>query len=65
MRNLAQYPITSEEIIETVEGFRKSVDFKETGLYGDIRPICLDILLKFVLNYRDELDLEVSLAEGE
>lgn len=46
MRNLVQYPITLDEIVETLETLKKQVLAEEH--IGDIRPLCLDMAIAAV-----------------
>lgn len=41
MRNLAQYPITPDEIRDYLQELENEVSFEKTGLYGDMRPLLL------------------------
>ncbi len=46
MRNILQYPITKSEVRNCLEGFADSIDYKKTGLVGDIRPMIMQKLLE-------------------
>ena len=41
MRNLKEYPITLDEVIECLEQFYKEVDPEKTRACGDMRPLLL------------------------
>lgn len=51
MRNLAEFPITTEEIIACLEDVAKDLSYERTQLVGDLRPELLkraiDIVSRF------------------
>ena len=54
MRNLAVYPVTSEEIVQVVGNVQNEIQ-KEMRM-GDMRPLCLRLLLEFAQENKLELD---------
>lgn len=50
MRNILQYPMTIEEAISILEGFKESCDPR---LVGDIRPYALDWIMEKLLEYKE------------
>jgi hypothetical protein len=42
MRNLVEYPITHEEIMECLARLSEVLSYDKTGLVGDMRPLLLD-----------------------
>lgn len=51
MRNLEQYPVTLDEVIDCLRQFKDEVDPTVTGIIGDMRPILLDYAIS-ALRYR-------------
>ena len=50
MRNLMEYPILLEEVLECLEQFHRDVDPDKTGLCGDMRPLLLLRAIKIIKN---------------
>ena len=48
MRNLAEYPITDEEVIWAIRDAYNKVGYEVTGQVGDIRPICLHRAIEYL-----------------
>lgn len=48
MRNLAQYPLTHQEILDFLERMREDVSYEKTGGVGDMRPMIVEAITKIV-----------------
>lgn len=48
MRNLQEYPITVDEVIECLKDLKKALSPEITQLCGDMRPLLLDEAIKIV-----------------
>ena len=48
MRNLVQYPITGDEIVDYLRSLAADVDPEKTRLVGDMRPLLLDEAIRAV-----------------
>lgn len=50
MRNLEQYPITTDEIIQCLKVLMDDVAYEKTGLVGDMRPLLLANAIRIILD---------------
>lgn len=50
MRNLLEYPITAEEVVECLDNILKEVEYesKARTLFGDMRPLLLRTAIEVV-----------------
>jgi len=48
MRDLEQYPITTDEIIQCLKELMNDVAYEKTGLTGDMRPLLLANAIKII-----------------
>lgn len=48
MRNLKQYPITTEEVIERLDRLKSECD---EDLFGDMTPLLLDEAMRIILDH--------------
>lgn len=48
MRNLLQYPITDEEVLNFLDHLSEEYDYKKTLLVGDMRPTIIEYIKEIV-----------------
>jgi len=48
MRNLKQYPITDEEVLNFLDHIYDEYSFEKTRLLGDIRPAIIEHIIQIV-----------------